>query len=414
MQAKKYQKITVFGDIMVEHPFFLQAKTQDGVDFMPCFAPLKELVKDSDFVIGNLETPLAGEKAGYVEDIVCFNTPDSLAGVLKDIGFDFLATANNHALDRGYDGICRTIDVLDEMNIGHTGTYKNPETSDTVFYANVNGLKIAIINYTYGVNTDIVGWNMEGKENCLNMLTRHDAPSRIRSLPSRKSDISLCDVESFIKNIAGREITWLEEQSLKKLLHIPTVIIDDVVYTEELEPALEKIEREIRCAKAKADLVLFYPHMGGQFNTVPGSYSLYVASRAIQAGADAVLAAHAHTTQKGEMKGNVPCFYSLGNVSMYPSGDYIDMESLPQYGMAVHFYCAEKKIKKIAFSLFKMLLDTNGKETIVPVNTLYQMLPEGREKAELFFESAEVYKRITGKEMDKIEKEYPFFISKAE
>lgn len=407
-------KISIFGDIMVEYPFYLQALSSGGVDFTPCFAPLREITKDSDYVIGNLETPLAGEEAGYVKDIVCFNSPDSLAAVLKDVGFDFLATANNHTLDRGYEGICRTIDVLDGMSIGHTGTCKDPDEEDTVFYSDVDGLKIAIINYTYGVNSDIVGWNMEGKENCLNLLTRHDAPSRIRSMPPKKTDISLNDVESFIANIAGREITWLEEQSLKKLLHMSTVIIDDVVHAEELEPALQKIEQEIRRAREKADLVLFYPHMGGQFNTLPGSYSLYVASRAVQAGADAVLAAHSHTLQKGEMKGNVPCFYSLGNVSMYPAGDYVDMDSLPQYGMAVHLYCSEKKIRKITVSFFKMLLDADGKETIVPVTTLYRSLPEGREKAELFSEVAEVHKRVLGKEINKIEEEYLFFYRDAE
>lgn len=410
----KEVKISIFGDIMVEYPFYLQALTPDGADFAPCFEPLKEITADSDFVIGNLETPLAGEAAGYVKDIVCFNSPDSLAGVLKDVGFDFLATANNHTLDRGFEGICWTIDVLDEMRIGHTGTCKDPDAEDTVFYTDVEGLKIAIINYTYGVNSDIVGWNMEGKENCLNMLTRHDGPSRIRSLPPRKSDISLHDVEEFIAGVAGREVTWLEEQRLKKLLHMTTAIIDDVVHADELEPALQKIEREIKRAKEKADLVLFYPHMGGQFNTVPGSYSLYVASRAVKAGADAVLAAHSHTTQKGEMKGGVPCFYSLGNVSMYPAGDYVDMESLPQYGIAVHLYCAEKRIRRITVSVFKMQLDAGGKETIVPVSTLYDSLPEGRERSELFSETMEVLKRVTGKEFREMEKEYPFLEAEEE
>lgn len=405
----KEVKISIFGDIMVEYPFYEQALTPEGADFMPSFAPLRELTEDSDLVIGNLETPLAGEKAGYVQDIVSFNSPDSLAGVLKDVGFDFLATANNHSLDRGYEGLCRTLDVLDSLNIGHTGTCKDPVNDDTVFYTEVRGLKIAVINYTYGVNTDIVGWDLKGKENCLNLLMRHDAPSRIRSMPCRSTDISLDDVESFIAGIAGREITWLEEQTLKKLLHMSTVIIDDVVYADELEPSLVKIEKDIRRAKEKADLVIFYPHMGGQFNTIPGSYSLYVTSRAVNAGADAVLAAHSHTTKKGEMKGIIPCFYSLGNVSMYPAGDYVDMESLPQYGMAVHLYCADKKIAKITFSIFKMLLDPDGKETVVPVSTLYNDLPEGRERSELFAETAEVYRRITGKEMERMEKEHIFF-----
>lgn len=401
-------KITVFGDIMVEYPFYRQAITPEGADFGLCFAPLKEITRDSDFVIGNLETPLAGEEAGYVKDIVSFNSPDSLAAVLKDAGFDYLATANNHTLDRGYPGLCRTLDVLDELGIGHSGTSKDPQTEDTVYYGSADGLKIAVINYTYGVNTDITGWDLEGREACLNMLMRHDAPSRIRHMPPREGDISLEDVEAFIQGVAGREITWLEEQTLKKLLHIPTVIIDDVVYQEELEPALIKIEAEIKRAREKADFVLFYPHMGGQFNVIPGSYSLYVTARAVQAGADAVIAAHSHTTQMGEMKNGVPCFYSVGNVSMYPGGDYVDLASLPQYGIAVHLFVREKQIHKITFSVFKMQLE-NGKVTVVPVSALYGQLCGERERAELVSEVNCVHRRVTGRDADGIQSEYLFW-----
>ena len=43
---------------------------------------------------------------------------------LKKIGVDVISLAGNHALDYGYSGLCRTIDVLDESDISHLGTYK--------------------------------------------------------------------------------------------------------------------------------------------------------------------------------------------------------------------------------------------------------------------------------------------------
>ena len=105
-------KITVLGDIMVEPPFMEQVAQQGAYDFKPSFAPLKALLKDSDYVIGNLETPLAGEEAGYTNRIVSFNSPDSLLDALIDLGVDAVSTVNNHCLDRGLAGLERTLQVL--------------------------------------------------------------------------------------------------------------------------------------------------------------------------------------------------------------------------------------------------------------------------------------------------------------
>ena len=63
-----------------------------------------------------------------------------------------ISLAGNHALDYGYSGLCRTIDVLDDADISHLGTYKTAEDQNKVLVKNVKGVKIAFINYTYGTN----------------------------------------------------------------------------------------------------------------------------------------------------------------------------------------------------------------------------------------------------------------------
>ena len=118
-------KITVFGDIMLEAPLFQQLKGREPSDFEKPFAPLRPLLESSDLVVGNLETPLAGGAVGYVEDCFSFNAPDAFAHALRQLGFGFFTTANNHCLDRGYAGLCRTLDVLDSLGIPHTGTYRD-------------------------------------------------------------------------------------------------------------------------------------------------------------------------------------------------------------------------------------------------------------------------------------------------
>ena len=79
-------KITVVGDIMCEPPILHAAKKPDGTyDFSPMYEKVKPLFSKSDYVIGNMETVLAGEEAGYTENFFSFNAPDSFGEALKDM-----------------------------------------------------------------------------------------------------------------------------------------------------------------------------------------------------------------------------------------------------------------------------------------------------------------------------------------
>ena len=53
-------------------------------------------MRESDLVVGNLETVFAGEEAGYTNDVYSFNTPDRFVCSMKSAGIDYVSTANNH------------------------------------------------------------------------------------------------------------------------------------------------------------------------------------------------------------------------------------------------------------------------------------------------------------------------------
>jgi poly-gamma-glutamate synthesis protein (capsule biosynthesis protein) len=67
---------------------------------------------------------------------------------------DVLVTANNHSCDRKNKGIVRTINVLDSLNILHTGTFKDLEEreSKNLLILSKDGIKVGLLNYTYGTN----------------------------------------------------------------------------------------------------------------------------------------------------------------------------------------------------------------------------------------------------------------------
>lgn len=140
------------GDIMGHDSQIKSAKQNNNTyNYTEVFKYLDTIINSADVSIANLEVTLAGSPfKGYPQ----FSSPDALAVAAKNAGIDVLVTANNHSVDRGKKGIVRTINVLDSLQIKHTGTFKNQASKNqqTPLIINKKGFKIALINYTYGTN----------------------------------------------------------------------------------------------------------------------------------------------------------------------------------------------------------------------------------------------------------------------
>jgi poly-gamma-glutamate capsule biosynthesis protein CapA/YwtB (metallophosphatase superfamily)/preprotein translocase subunit SecG len=149
--------IAAVGDVMV-HKTILRAADAAGpgssYDFKPMFAAVAPYLRMPDYTVVNLETVLAGPQFGYT-GYPKFNTPGELADALADAGVDLCATANNHAIDRGYSGVVNTLDRLDKAGLAHVGTYRTAEEekSSQPFIVDIKGVKVAFINYTEELNS---------------------------------------------------------------------------------------------------------------------------------------------------------------------------------------------------------------------------------------------------------------------
>jgi len=402
------KKISVIGDIMVEPPFMEQIGRAGGYHFTPSFLPLKEVLKDSDYVIGNLETPLAGEEAGYTSRIVSFNAPDTLAEALVAIGVDVVSTANNHCLDRGYEGLVRTNEVLDRYGIAHTGTYAKDFDGDRIHYFTLGDTKFALIAYTFATNYDINGVDaMETRTVNLFRPQYNDPPRYVRHKMYDEMPPAFGDTIAYIDSLLGRKMLWEETIKLKLAMHLPVPQIDNYLSEEEQDTWYQAVEADYAEARKNADIVLFYPHAGGQFNEEPGLYTKRLVKKSVDLGFDAVFAAHSHTSQRAEYLDNKPCFYSMGNVTMSPGTFYSVSECLPEYGLAAHLYVEDKKIQKTTFSIFKMVEENDEPLRVVPVDVLYETL-EGEKRDKLVEDVKAVYTRVAGRALtgDIIAKEY--------
>jgi poly-gamma-glutamate synthesis protein (capsule biosynthesis protein) len=97
---KEAQLIAV-GDIMMHGSQIRSGynSTTQTYNYDNFFTQVKGILSQGNWVIANLETPLAGAEARYT-GYPLFNAPDALADAIKGAGFNILTTANNHALDR--------------------------------------------------------------------------------------------------------------------------------------------------------------------------------------------------------------------------------------------------------------------------------------------------------------------------
>ena len=154
-------------------------------DFSTVCEDIKNYTLSSDITIGSLETTFAGKEKGY-SNYPTFNTPDSLATALKDIGVDVVSLAGNHALDYGYNGLCRTIDVFDNIGLSHLGTYKTAEYQEKILIKDVKGVKIAFINYTYGTNGIPLP---SGKDFCVNLIDKDFIKKQINQAKEQNVDM---------------------------------------------------------------------------------------------------------------------------------------------------------------------------------------------------------------------------------
>jgi len=393
-------KITVLGDVMCEPPILKASKRKDGsYNFDGMFEKVRPMLDEADYVIANLEFPFAGEEAEYTSGFFSFNAPDSFAKAAKDAGIDLVSTVNNHTLDRGFDGMTRTLKVLDDIGLPHTGSFLPEKGRENAYYFTVGDTKFALIAYTYTTNKR----PGENDHKYINFLKPFD-------------------MKSYLPEVEKKLFTWVDRRFkflkgevrsiIKMCVGLPPTIAraDDYTDAEMTKPYIDVFVDDIKKAKENADFVICYPHIGGQFNLTPGEFSKYVVKTAFESGADAVLASHSHVVQEAGFADGKPYAYSLGNLNMSPNGITMVKKNLPEYGIALHLYMDGAKVTNMTFSIIKAIEKKGTQIVAWPVDELYKTLKTDAEKNLLTTQVKFVHKIVTGKEPDGevFKKEYSF------
>ncbi|MEK7841619.1 MAG: CapA family protein [Deltaproteobacteria bacterium] len=112
------------------------------------FEPTKNILKDSDIAVANLEAPLTHRRDAFMEKEFILKMDPDAAGAIKAAGFDVVTLANNHIMDYGQDGLQDTINFLDKAELKHTGAGKDLKNARTPAIISIKNKKIAFLAYS--------------------------------------------------------------------------------------------------------------------------------------------------------------------------------------------------------------------------------------------------------------------------
>ncbi len=255
--AKKQIEIVVGGDLMCQRRQQKAALRDGKFDFRYQFDYVRNIVRQADLAIGNLETSVASswplsieQKRRYGQPYL--NAPEEYLSAVKDCGFDVLANANNHSCDTGISGLRQTLKKQDQYGLLHTGAFSGEE-KDRFLIVDVKGFKIGIVSYAVYYNRSV-------------------------------------------RELSGKEV----ERHLN-------------YYSRE------KAEEDfLRMREEGAEFILSYFHCGREYQLEPTERQVQIAEEMAESGADYVVGGHSHTvssfdrieTSDGR---EVPVAYSLGN-----------------------------------------------------------------------------------------------------
>lgn len=141
------------GDNLIHSPIYKKAKQADGsYDFSSMYANIKDTIQSYDLAVINQETIYVNDEAN-VSSYPCFGTPSSMGDTLVDVGFDVILNATNHTWDKRSTGYENTINFWKKYpEITTLGIHEDENDFNTVDIVEKNGFKLAMFNYTYGLN----------------------------------------------------------------------------------------------------------------------------------------------------------------------------------------------------------------------------------------------------------------------
>ena len=163
-------EVMMIGDVLMHDELVDSGITADGsYNFGFIYDHIKDYIDAADLRILNQETVMGDPALGHHLYMGAagpiMNTPTALADTEAEYGFNVILKATNHTLDLHYEGLAHELDywkanypqmpILGVNNPNASAGKKKKNYVDNVYVVEKNGLKIAILNYTWATNENV-------------------------------------------------------------------------------------------------------------------------------------------------------------------------------------------------------------------------------------------------------------------
>nr|MCR4996104.1 CapA family protein [Butyrivibrio sp.] len=264
-----------FGDNLIHEPIYEYARNEENGSFDFLYEPFLDEIRSADIAALNAETVLVDSDES-VGGYPSFGSPIEVGEAIKNAGFDVASCANNHALDRGIQGIDTTVNFYKDAGIACVGIQdsKDPEYRPYELISR-NGIRIALFSYTYGTNAGDIS---------------EDYPNVVHYLPKATMSVDEWEAKEKDDGEDGGTINNREKQLIS----------------------------DIQSTRKEADFIIVFVHWGEEYKQEVTSEQKRIVELFAEGGADVVIGTHPHVVQKMEMLsrpdgGKMLVYYSLGN-----------------------------------------------------------------------------------------------------
>ncbi|MBA4686890.1 MAG: CapA family protein [Candidatus Galacturonibacter soehngenii] len=136
-------KLVFTGDVLLTGYLLTQYDTK-GIQGI--LAPdIVEEMNQADLTMVNEEFPFSNRGTAAEDKQFTFRIDPKRVNVLKDLGIDIVALANNHVLDYGQDALVDTFETLENAQIQYVGAGNNHEEAKQRREFELNGMNIGIL-----------------------------------------------------------------------------------------------------------------------------------------------------------------------------------------------------------------------------------------------------------------------------
>ena len=180
--------IKAVGDNLMHSPIFNSCRTDDGFNFDGLYTYISPYIADADIAAINQETIFVDSVSAF-SGYPSFGTPSQVGESIVRAGFNLVTHATNHTYDRGYNALMHTIDFWKGYeDITVLGINESEEEQEEVTVWEKDGLKISMLNFTYGLN----GYRLpEDKPYLVNIIDRSPENEELLKKAEECGDITV-------------------------------------------------------------------------------------------------------------------------------------------------------------------------------------------------------------------------------